>query len=94
MTMTTSDGHCPEEANREWCRHTYSHWPPAKPDTPEPAPWQGGPANKRDRARFLMLSADDRHRASLLAVGLNDGHRSAAACWAEALGGITEGGGE
>ncbi|MFI7131590.1 hypothetical protein ACIBQ1_38350 [Nonomuraea sp. NPDC050153] len=94
MTMTTWDGHCPEELNREWCHHTYSHWPPTEPGTQELAPWRGGPANERDRARFLALSAEDRHRASLLAQAGDDGVRSTAACWAAALDEITGGSGE
>ncbi|MEV1003322.1 hypothetical protein [Nonomuraea sp. NPDC050202] len=95
MTMTTWDGHCPEEINREWCKHTTSHWPPAEPDTEELAPWRGGPANQRDRARYLSLSAEDRHRASILAEDAEDGDiRSTAACWAAALDEVRGGGGE
>ncbi|MCF6467325.1 hypothetical protein FAF44_02710 [Nonomuraea sp. MG754425] len=94
MTTTTWDGHCPEEPNREWCAHAISHWPPAQPGTQEVAPWRGGPDNTRDRARYLALSAEDRHRASLLAQRWDDGFRSTTTCWEEALDQITESGGE
>ncbi|MEV4079177.1 hypothetical protein AB0J43_02640 [Nonomuraea fuscirosea] len=99
MTLTTADGHCPEETNREWCKHTISHWPPAEPGTEEHAPWRGGPVNRRDSAKYLALSAEDRRRVSLLAQSwataeVDDGSLSTAACWAAALDEITEGGGE
>jgi hypothetical protein len=53
------------------------------------APWFGGPANKRDRARFAALPAADREAASALAASKYDGTRTVARCWAEALDEIT-----
>jgi len=81
----TDDGHCPEQIRREHCKHASSHWPPAQPGTIEPAPWNGGPGNRRDRGRFLVLSADRRKAASDLAASKSGGTLTAARCWAEAL---------
>ena len=83
--MITDDGHCPEQIRREHCKHASSHWPPAQPGTIEPAPWNGGPGNRRDRGRFLVLSADRRKAASDLAASKSGGTLTAARCWAEAL---------
>lgn len=83
--MITPDGHCPEQFRRSDCNHAYSHWPPAEPGTIEPRPWNGGPGNKRDRARFPALSAAQRQAASELAASKHDSTRTVAQCWAEAL---------